>query len=129
MRVLLADADERFLEVVQAFLWEAGHEAEIATDSRECFTSLREFAPDVLVLDHDLAHWSSDGEIADVLRDPELITLHIILVADEGQPVPFDVTVGSPVADVQRRPFLLPELLTRINSVGRRRKNFMVNSP
>jgi DNA-binding response OmpR family regulator len=120
MRVLLADADERFLEVVRAFLWESGHEAETVADSSECLAGLRAFAPDVLVLDHDLTGGGCDGVIARMRRDPDLSAIPVILIADEGRPVRVRAPTSSPVAGIQRRPFLLAELLNRISSLDAR---------
>ena len=51
MRILIADNDEPRLGIVQSYLWDHGHEAEIAVDGLECIAILREFVPDVLVLD------------------------------------------------------------------------------
>jgi DNA-binding NtrC family response regulator len=70
---LLADPDEVLLEIVQSFLFDRGHEAEVASNGLECMSWLRQFVPDVLVLDQDLLWGGSDGVLARMIDDHEWI--------------------------------------------------------
>jgi len=58
MRVLIADGDEGFLEILQCYLWDRGHEAETAGDGLECLTILEEFKPEIVLLERELL-WTS----------------------------------------------------------------------
>lgn len=119
MRVLLADTDEVHLEIVQSFLWDRGHEAEIAADGLECISILREFAPDVLVLDRDLLWGGSEGVLATLQREPLLPEIPVILTAEAG----FDDSwIGLSPLPVARlaKPYRLGDLLGHIEATRRR---------
>ena len=51
MRVLIADGDREFLELERRFLSQCGYDVLIASDGLDCVSVLRDFSPDVVVLD------------------------------------------------------------------------------
>ena len=55
IRVLLADPDETLLETYQAFLNRQGFDTCVVTTGESCLAALTTFAPDVLVLEPELA--------------------------------------------------------------------------
>lgn len=115
MRVLIADADEAFLEILQSFLWDRGHEVEIASDGLECLSMLHEFLPAVVLLDRDLLWGGADGVIAQMCEDPNLADIPVILVTDDDRS-------ELPPGNIHRRlrkPFRLADALACINSIGR----------
>lgn len=118
MRVLLADTDEVHLEIVQSFLWDRGHEAEIATDALECLSILREFLPDVLVLDRDLLWGGSEGVLAALQDDPLLPETPVILTTDGDLEEPLVGLARLPLACLVK-PYRLGDLLWRINTAHR----------
>jgi two-component system OmpR family response regulator len=112
MRVLIADADAALLEILRSFLRDRGHEVEIAGDGLECLSTLREFAPDVLVLDRDLLWGGGDGVMARMCEDPSLADVPVIFVADDdSSDKPRGLRAGQ-----LRKPLSLCELLACINS-------------
>jgi DNA-binding response OmpR family regulator len=119
MRVLLADADEVHLEIVQSFLWDRGHEAEIATDALECLSILREFLPDVLVLDRDLLWGGSEGVLAAMHNDPLLPEISVVLTTDGELEEPLIGLARLPLACLAK-PYRLGDLLWRINTAQAR---------
>jgi CheY-like chemotaxis protein len=117
VRVLLADADEPFLEIMQSYLWDCGHEAEIAADGLECITILREFVPDVLVLDGELLWGGCDG-VVEHMRDNHLLCrIPIILIADTVRE--FYRPAYAQVSARLRKPFRLSDLLDQLVSASR----------
>lgn len=113
MRVLIADADEALFALLQSFLWDRGHEAEFASDALKCLTMLREFVPDVLVLDRDLLWGGCDGVMAHMCEDPDLAAVPVILVANEDAP-----NIGGKLqVEELRKPYRLLDLLARINCI------------
>ena len=117
MRVLLADADEAFLEVVQRFLWDRGHDAEIAGSGLECAAIWREFRPDVLVLDADLLPEYGAGFLSGMDRDMPLAAASVILTSDGEIPQELVAIAGLPAACL-RKPYRLAALLQHINVNG-----------
>jgi DNA-binding response OmpR family regulator len=67
-RVLLADPDEAFLETYGQFLAQEGFEVETASSGLECVSSLREFEPDVLVMEPELL-WGQGEDVLAMMRD------------------------------------------------------------
>jgi DNA-binding response OmpR family regulator len=116
MRVLLVDADQAFVEVVQSFLWDRGHEAEIAGSGWECAAVWREFRPDVLVLDADLTRADGDGFLARMDRDMPLAAVSVILTSDGEIPEELVAYAGLPAACLSK-PYRLGALLHHINAV------------
>jgi CheY-like chemotaxis protein len=114
MRILIADDDEAFLEILQSYLWDRGHEAEIASDGLECITILRDFAPDVLLLERDLLWGGSDGVLAQMRDDPLIPRIPVILMTDS--PEEFDALTNPIVVALLRKPFRLSDLLEQIAS-------------
>ncbi len=60
IRVLIAEPDEALLQAFHDYLSEEGFELNTATTGNECAEKLADFAPDVLVLEHDLPDGWSD---------------------------------------------------------------------
>lgn len=115
MRVLVAGSAEPRMEILQSFLWDHGHEAELAGNGLECLTVLRAFSPEVLILDHDLLWGGGDGVLAHMGEDPELSRVPVILIADDD----LSHRVGAHVVAWLKKPFRLSDLLARIDSIGR----------
>lgn len=120
MRVLLADGDVDQLACLQSWLWDCGHEAEIAADGMECCTTLPEFVPDVVVLERDLL-WGGGAGVRELMRDdPALAGIPVILVTDGGfAPDEYESLSDPPVVGWLQKPFRLSDLLTLLATVRR----------
>lgn len=120
MRVLLADGDVDQLECLQSWLWDCGHEAEIAADGMECCATLPEFLPDVVVLERDLL-WGGGAGVRDLMReDPALAGIPVILVADGGfAPEDYESLSDPPIAGWLQKPFRPSDLLSQLATVRR----------
>ncbi len=114
MRVLFADSDELFLEIVQAYFLKCGHTLMIASDGLECCAVLRDFQPDAIVLDCEIL-WS-EGVMGKLGSDPSLFRIPTILVADDESMK--DSWIHSNVQCVAwlRKPFGLECLLEKLES-------------
>jgi DNA-binding response OmpR family regulator len=110
MRILIADRNETLLEVLQSFLWDRGHEVEIAGTGLECLAILRDFSPDVVVLDRDLLWGGTSGVLAEMQANPELAHLPVILLANEESGLLGELLCMSQVTDWLQKPFRLGDL-------------------
>ncbi len=122
MRILMADPNETFLEVLQSYLWNRGHEAEIAIDGLECIAMLRDFVPDVLVMERDLRWGGCDGVLTRMSEEPSLAKIPTILTADNGAPNAsraFVVPQHAPIVGWLYKPFRLVELLASVTLAQR----------
>jgi DNA-binding response OmpR family regulator len=112
MRIVLADRDLPFLESVQSFLWDRGHEAEIATDALKCLALLRELRPDVLALSSDLLWGGSEGVLAEMRNDEVLQEVPVLLLL--GSLTETSLRRHPQVISTARRPFRLDDLTRQI---------------
>jgi len=122
MRILVADGDPQLLRLVQVFLRGNGHEPETASDGLGTVQLLREFQPDLLILERDLLWGGSDGVRALMREDATLTRIPLILMASElpggngssqahGRDQP-------PVAGWLRKPFRLSDLAQQLDTVS-----------
>jgi DNA-binding response OmpR family regulator len=119
MKVLLADSDDLFLETLQSFLWDHGHEAEIAGDAMECMTVLREFTPDSVVLADELPGGGADGVIVQTREDSTLSQTAVILMSHKKPQEELESLASSVAIGRLQRPFGLSELLSQLDSIER----------
>ncbi|MCA9062316.1 MAG: hypothetical protein KDA96_04635 [Planctomycetaceae bacterium] len=116
MRTLIADRDELFVESLESHLLRNGHVARSATSAVECVDILREFVPDVLVLDCELLWGGWQGVVALMGETPRLFGTLIILVADEDPRGGLSRSFGLPTPAWLRKPYRLTDLLTLIEN-------------
>lgn len=122
MRVLIADGSVPFAETLQSYLWDRGHEAELAVDGLECTEVLRYFVPDVVVLEHELLWGGSDGVMAFMQGDEELADVPVILIGNKPRPHQRHDSNRPPVVAWLQKPFGLGELMCQIDRTGQRRQ-------
>ncbi|MDX1947265.1 MAG: hypothetical protein SFU86_17825 [Pirellulaceae bacterium] len=79
MRVLMADPDETLPPVYRRHLAQEGFELVAATSGLECVASLREQAPDLLVLEPELPWGGGDGVLAIMGETPELAAVPVMV--------------------------------------------------
>ncbi len=115
MRIFIADADEKFLQILSLYLKRRGHEVEIASDALECTFALRVFLPDVVLLDAELL-WA-DGAASEMGKDPLLNEIPVILICDCDPLASCIATSTIRFADWLPKPFPLADLHDRIDSV------------
>jgi DNA-binding response OmpR family regulator len=118
VRILIADADEVLLELLQSYFWDQGHEVEIAADALECMATLCHFVPDALVLDRELLWGGCDGVLAQMSDDPALAEIPTILITFDDPLDEFIVPSNPPLVARLRKPYRLSELLACINSAA-----------
>ena len=136
LRVLLTDADTILLSLYRAFLVDQRIEVRTASTALECGEALRQWRPDVLVLDADLP-WSFGpaGVLARMREDPTVPVVPVLLVAaatvvDEAVPIRDYALLIKPVP-----PTVLADVIRTLadsgwgNRAGRRRSAIRPNGP
>jgi len=83
LRVLLTDADTLLLSIYRTFLVDQDIEVRTASTALECLEELRQWRPDVLVLDVDLLWGSGLGVLALMREDPDVPVVPVLLLAAE----------------------------------------------
>lgn len=82
-RVLLTNADSILLSMYQAFLVDQQMTIRTASTALQCLEVLRQWRPDVLVLDADLPWGSGLGVLAVMREDPTAPVVPVLLLAAE----------------------------------------------
>jgi CheY-like chemotaxis protein len=118
-RILLADEDEEFLEIMQSFLFPRGFECLTTRSVLECLALIRRFKPEVLVLDDDLRRGGGVTVLCRMQKEPAFGQLPVIFTGGEDAPHRTERFLGRPVVAQLTKPFSLHQLLTAIHRVGR----------
>jgi DNA-binding response OmpR family regulator len=115
MRILIADADQNFVESFQSYMWECGHDAEFATTGIECSAILYRFTPDVLIIERGLLWGGCDGILAKMQDQPDLAQIPVIILIATSPAVNEHWDYPNIVAWMQK-PFQLRDTLEQILS-------------
>lgn len=111
MRVLIADGDQAFLDVVQQYLSRHGYEVKTATNGLESVAILQRDVPDVVVLQRELLWGGGDGVLALMQQLSWWSTIPVILTSDDGLPEEsYPISCPQLVAQLQK-PYRLDDLL------------------
>jgi CheY-like chemotaxis protein len=85
-RVLIADRDQQMRDVYARGLISYGYEVATATDGLNCLAALRNFSPDILVLDPDLPWGGGAGVLARMHEETDFPYVPVIVLAVDADP-------------------------------------------
>ncbi len=115
VRVLIADPDRYLLATYKAQLSSGGFDVATAEDGLECLQMLREFKPDVLVLEPSIPWGGGDGILSLLHEDPDLPQVPVILIVTSGcSPQVLYNIAPFPVSDYLVKPVTGKSLAERI---------------
>ena len=81
VRALIASSAEPLLKSYRAFLSHHGFAVATADDALDCIANLRDFEPQILVLDDELKWGRTSGVLAFLNEDPSLPSVPVIVLA------------------------------------------------
>jgi len=117
-RVLVVDDERNIVELIATALGYEGFEVRTAADGAQALTAVREFAPDLVVLDvmlPDVDGFELQGQIR---GDGRLVPVLFLTARDAVEDRIRGLTLGAD--DYMTKPFSLAELVARVNAVLRR---------
>lgn len=114
LRILIADRDEFLLAAYREHLIRRGAVVATATTALACTDRLRDFAPDVLVLDPALLWGGGDGVLAVMHEEPQLRPASVLLLTHGGNRSLLYRLSSFRVDDYQTKPVSPQQLLERI---------------
>ena len=117
VRILLADRDAFLLASCRDCLCQRGAAVATATTGLECIQTLRDFAPDVLVLEAELLWGGGDGVLAVIEEQPELRPSLVILVSYASDRGLLHRVSRFKVDDYQRKPLTATRLVNHISKL------------
>jgi carbon storage regulator CsrA len=119
MRILIADQDEYLLTTYRNELSERGAAVVTAPTALACMTNLREFTPDVLVLEPELLWGGGDGVLAVMQEEPALRPPFVILLTrGDNRKLLYRLSTFK-IDDFQLKPTSPQRLVDRICSLRR----------
>jgi len=115
IRILIADPDRYLLAAYKAQLSSGGFDVATAQNGLECLRRLREFTPDVLVLEPSIPWGGGDGILSLLHEEPTLPEVRVILVLTSGcSPHVLYNIAPFPVSDYLTKPVTGKFLAERI---------------
>jgi two-component system, cell cycle response regulator DivK len=117
IRVLLADGNESLLAEYTEFLARQGVTVATAATGLECIERLRDFHPDVLVLEADLQWGWGEGVLARMFEDSDLPRVPVIVLADPYERNARARLAGFPIQGFYLKPVMPSMLATAIRRI------------
>ena len=116
-RVLLADDNPHGLELLEAYLATTDFDIRTATNGEEALQSIREWHPDIVLLDIMMPRLSGFEVCKSIRVDAELRNIGVIMVTALDQHSDIDRAVDAGTDDFLTKPINKDDLLNRINSL------------
>jgi CheY-like chemotaxis protein len=110
VRILAADADPVMLEIYRSYFPHFGYEIETTSDVEQCLGRLREFVPEVMILNLELAVGGGEGVLAALRQDISIPLVPVVLTTAEVGPGNLVRYLVPPVVKLLEKPFRLSEL-------------------
>ena len=113
-RVLVVDDEPSIAKILRKQLEVAGFEVAVAVDGAEGLVKVREFRPELIVLDVMLPKLSGHQVCATLKQDAELKTIPVLMLTAKAQRKDQDEGLQSGADAFLTKPFQLEELLAQV---------------
>lgn len=116
-RVLVVDDDRDIRDLVTFKLEQAGYEVRQAEDGLQALDAVREWAPDLVVLDVMMPGLSGIDVTRELRADPATATTPVILLTAKAQEADVETGFVTGADDYVVKPFSPRELVSRVQAV------------
>jgi len=114
-RLLIADADDAWLDTCERGLSDSGFTVETVQDGLACLARLQGGPqPDVVVLELDMPWGGGDGVVALLREEARLLDHKVVIVTGRAPPDVLSARTGIPISRCLRKPFHLDVLLNLV---------------
>jgi DNA-binding response OmpR family regulator len=104
IRVLIADSNEYLLDLYRDYLSQHGFAVAAATNGLDCAEKLREFEPDILVLEPMMPWGGGDGVLALMHKEPDMPNVPVMILTYGCDPsVLYNISL-FPISNFQKKP-------------------------
>jgi DNA-binding response OmpR family regulator len=122
-RILIADDNPQGVELLEAYLSSSDYEIETASDGEETLRKVKQWHPDLILLDIMMPKISG-FEVCQRLRaDPATHDMGVLMITALDQPSDIERAVEAGTDDFLTKPINKTELLLRVRSVLKSRIN------
>jgi DNA-binding response OmpR family regulator len=116
-RVLVVDDDRDIRDLVTFKLQQAGYEVRQAEDGLQALDAVREWAPDLVVLDVMMPGLSGIDVTRELRADPTTAATPVILLTAKAQEADVETGFVTGADDYVVKPFSPRELVSRVQAV------------
>ena len=121
-RILIADDNAQGVELLEAFLADADYEIRTAADGEETLRIVREWHPDVILLDIMMPKISGFEVCKRIRANPASSDIVVLMITALDQPSDIDRAVDAGTNDFLTKPINKTELLVRVRSALQSRR-------
>ena len=115
-RILIADDNPQGVELLEAYLAGGDYDLRIAVDGEETLRKVREFKPDLVLLDVMMPKFSGFEVCKRLKANSETADIMVLMVTALDQPGDIDRAVESKTDDFLTNPITKTERLLRVNA-------------
>ncbi len=116
-RILVVDDEPQIRRIMRTTLTSAGYEVEDAKTGEEALTKMRDYRPDLVLLDINMPGMGGLAACREIRADPNVAIVMLTVHNTEAAKVE---ALDAGADDFVTKPFSTPELLARIRAVLRR---------
>ena len=121
-RVLIADDNPQGAELLEAYLSATDYDVRIAADGEQTLQQVRDWQPDLILLDIMMPRISGFEVCKRLRADPATADIAVLMVTALDQPSDIDRAVEAGTNDFLTKPINKTELLLRVRSALRSRQ-------
>lgn len=122
-RLLIADDNAQNVELLEAYLAAGDWDVRTAADGEETLQLVRDWRPDLILLDIMMPKISGFEVCKRLRADPQTRDIAVLMVTGLDQPSDMDKAVDAGTDDFVTKPIKKPELLLRVRSLLTARQN------
>ena len=116
-RILIADDNPQGVELLEAYLSGSAYEMETAADGEETLRKVKEWRPDLILLDIMMPRISGFEVCKRLRADPATQNIAVLMITALDQPSDIERAVEAGTDDFLTKPINKTELLLRVRSV------------
>ncbi len=122
-RILIADDNAQGVELLEAYLAETDYEIRTAADGEETLRQVKDWKPDLILLDIMMPRISGFEVCKRLRSDPATRDIAVLMVTALDQPSDIERAVEADTDDFLTKPINKHELLLRVRSLLKSRRN------
>ena len=122
-RILIADDNPQGVELLEAYLSSSNYEIETASDGEETLRKVKQWQPDLILLDIMMPKISGFEVCKRLRADPATRDMAVLMITALDQPSDIERAVEAGTDDFLTKPINKTELFLRIRSVLKSRLN------
>jgi CheY-like chemotaxis protein len=122
-RILIADDNAQNVELLEAYLSATDWDVRTAADGEETLRQVRDWQPDVILLDIMMPKISGFEVCKRLRADPQTSDIAVLMVTGLDQPSDIDKAVEAGAEDFMTKPINKDALLLRVRALLKARPN------